>query len=222
MTAEGDISVVGGVDEAGRGSVIGPLVVAGVCADPETLETFQDLGVKDSKLLSAKKRSSLFDEIVRLSRAVHLAVVEPDEIDRYVWFGTRRRKLNYLEALYMAKVIPHLGASEVFIDAPDTNLPLFTVELSGLLGEPCPRIVARHKADRDYVVVSAASIIAKVERDRAVEVLRGDHGDFGSGYPSDPQTISYLQEWVRREGSRPYFARKSWATWERVFTLDLF
>jgi len=222
VTVERDAIVVGGVDEAGRGSVIGPLVVAGVCADPETLKEFEELGVKDSKLLSPKKRSSLFDEIVRLSRAVHLAVVEPDEIDQYVWFGTRRRKLNYLEALYMAKVIPQLGALEVFVDAPDTNLPLFTEELSGLLGQSCPRIVARHKADRDYVVVSAASIVAKVQRDRAVDALRGDHGDFGSGYPSDPQTIAYLQDWVMREGSTPYFARKSWATWERVFTLDLF
>ena len=212
---------VAGVDEAGRGSLIGPLVVAGVCADPQSLQELKEMGVRDSKLLSPKKRSALYGEIVRLSRCVHFRVIEPDEIDEYVWFGTRRRKLNYLEARYMAKLIPMLGAGEVFIDAPDTNIPLFTAELSAMLGDGCPRIVAKHKADRDYVVVSAASVIAKVERDRAVELLRGDHGDFGSGYPSDPQTVSYLQDWVRREGSRPRFARKSWATWGRVLTETL-
>jgi len=222
MTGEDQV-LVAGVDEAGRGSVIGPLVVAAVCAEPSVLNDFKEMGVKDSKLLSAKKRRALYDEIVRISRCVHHSVIEPDEIDEYVWFGSRRRKLNYLEAKYMAKLIPVLGAREVIIDAPDTNIPRFTAELIEMVGEGVPRIVAKHKADRDFVVVSAASVIAKVERDRAVEMLRGDHGDFGSGYPSDPQTISYLKDWVRREGSRPHFARKSWATWGRVLTetLDL-
>jgi len=216
--------LIAGVDEAGRGSVIGPLVVAGVCAGEAALKEFQRMGVKDSKLLTPKKRSSLYEEIVHLSDRVHIAVIEPQEIDQYVWFGTRRRKLNFLEALHMARVIPVLGAPEVFIDAPDTNIPKFTQELEQLVGASCPRIVARHKADRDYMVVSAASVVAKVERDRAVETLRGNHGDFGSGYPSDPQTITYLQDWVRREGYQPQFARKSWSTWLRVLdsTLDMY
>jgi ribonuclease HII len=217
---EGSGARVGGIDEAGRGSVIGPLVVAGVCASAEALKTFEELGVKDSKLLSPKKRASLYDEIVRLSRSVQLAFIEPREIDYFVWFGSRRRKLNFLEAIHMAKLIPRLEAEEVFIDAPDTSPLKFTEELYGML-DPCPRIVARHRADRDYVVVSAASVIAKVERDRAVELLRGDHGDFGSGYPSDPQTISYLREWVVREGERPGFSRKSWKTWDKVLTMTL-
>lgn len=210
-------SLVGGVDEAGRGSVLGPLVIAGVSVRTETLKDLEELGVKDSKLLTAKKRSSLYDEIVRLSASVHYISIEPGEIDQYVWYGTRRRKLNFLEAVHMARVIPRLMASEVFVDAPDTNIPKFTEELSGMI-EGCPHIVARHRADRDYVVVSAASIIAKVERDRAIERLRGDHGDFGSGYPSDPQTISFLCEWVRREGSQPHFSRRSWKTWEKLLT----
>jgi ribonuclease HII len=214
--------MVGGIDEAGRGAIIGPLVVAGVCADADALKEFKEMGVKDSKMLSREKRASLYSEIVRLSKVVHFAPIEPDEIDHYVFFGKRRRKLNFLEAIHMAKVIPRLDVEEVFVDAPDTNPGLFTVELSGMLN-PCPRIVAQHKADRNFVIVSAASIIAKVERDRAVERLRDEHGDFGSGYPSDAQTISYLQEWVRREGSRPQFARKSWKTWERILvtTLDV-
>lgn len=208
------------MDEAGRGSVIGPLVVAGVCASVETLKVFEELGVKDSKLLSPRKRSSLYDEILRLARAVHFVVIEPPEIDYFVWFGSRRRKLNYLEAVHMARVIPRLGAEEVIVDAPDTSPAKFKDELSGML-DPCPSIVARHKADRDFVIVSAASVIAKVERDRAVERLRGYHGDFGSGYPSDPQTVSYLREWVVREGVRPTFSRKSWKTWDNILATTL-
>lgn len=211
---------VGGIDEAGRGSVIGPLVVAGVCASAEALKEFEELGVKDSKLLSAKKRVSLYGEIVRLSRAVAFAFIEPREIDYFVWFGSRRRKLNFLEAVHMARLIPRLEAEEVFIDAPDTSPAKFAKELTGML-DSCPPIVARHRADRDYVVVSAASVVAKVERDRAVERLREDHGDFGSGYPSDPQTISYLREWVVREGERPGFSRKSWKTWDKVLATTL-
>jgi ribonuclease HII len=196
---------------------VGPLVVAGVSIDEGSLKELEKLGVKDSKLLSAKKRSSLYSGIVRLCSCVRFIMVEPGEIDQYVWYGTRRRKLNFLEAVHMARVIPMLEAGEVIVDAPDTNLSMFTAELSSMI-DPCPRIIARHRADREFVVVSAASIVAKVERDRAVEQLRGDHGDFGSGYPSDPQTISYLQEWVKREGSQPHFARRSWKTWERVLT----
>jgi ribonuclease HII len=211
---------VGGIDEAGRGSIIGPLVVAGVSATLETLKQFEEMGVKDSKMLTAAKRESLYDEIVLLSNEVHFATIEIDEIDQYVWFGTRRRKLNFLEAMHMAKVIPHLAADEVYVDAPDTNPGMFTVELSQMV-ELCPRIVAQHRADRDFVIVSAASIIAKVERDKAIELLRGEHGDFGSGYPSDRHTVEFLKDWVRREGSRPHFARKSWKTWDRVLTETL-
>lgn len=212
--------IVGGIDEAGRGSVIGPMVVAGVSASPDTLRAFQEMGVADSKLLSAKTRSSLYEEIVDRCTAVRFVCVEPTEIDHYVRHGRRYRKLNFLEAVHMASIIAGLGAEEVFVDAPDTNPDRFRTELAQML-EPCPRLVAEHRADRNYVVVSAASIVAKVERDRAVQHLRDAHGDFGSGYPSDDQTISYLRDWVSREGSEPSFARKSWKTWDRVFTRQL-
>ena len=135
-------------------------------------------------------------------------------------YGRRRRKLNFLEAIHMARIIPLLRVEQVFIDAPDTNIRLFTTELTGMV-RPCPKIVAEHKADRNYVVVSAASIVAKVERDRAVELLRREHGEFGSGYPSDEETIAYLRRWVEREGACPPFARRSWKTWDRILAATL-
>ena len=117
-------------------------------------------------------------------------------IDRYVSRGKKYRRLNYLETIHMAKVIDALGVDEVFVDAPDVNPARFTTGLEELL--TCrPRIVAEHKADVNYPVVSAASIVAKVERDRDIEELREIHGDFGSGYPSDPDTIAFLESWMK-------------------------
>lgn len=211
---------MGGIDEAGRGSVLGPLVVAGVSASHPSLERLKELGVRDSKLLTPGRRASLYDEIVTLCDEAVSFAIPPPEIDRYVIYGRRLRKLNFLEALHMASLIPVLRAQEVFVDAPDTNPGRFAAELAGMV-DPCPKIVAEHKADRNYVVVSAASIVAKVERDRAVEELRSQHGEFGSGYPSDPSTIDYLRRWVEKEGSIPSFARRSWKTWERILTLTL-
>jgi ribonuclease HII len=218
--AVGSRAAVGGVDEAGRGSILGPLVVAGVSAEPRALGKLRAMGVRDSKALTPGKRVALYDEIAQLSLAVHWVAIHPPEIDEYVTHGKKYRRLNYLEAMHMATVIDKLGAGRVFVDAPDTNPRRFSLELSEML-DPCPKIVSEHKADANYVVVGAASIIAKVERDRAVERLREEHGDFGSGYPSDRQTIDYLKEYVRKEGSRPPFARMSWKTWGRILVATL-
>jgi len=224
MTTNGLLSsaAVGGIDEAGRGSILGPLVVAGVSAGPQALEELREMGVKDSKALSPRKRRALYDEIVHLSVAVQWVAIHPPEIDEYVIYGRKYRRLNYLEAMHMATVIGKLGAGRVFVDAPDANPTRFSRELSELL-DPCPKIVAEHKADVNYVVVGAASIVAKVERDRAVQRLRDEHGDFGSGYPSDRQTIDYLKDYVQKAGTQPAFARRSWKTWARILvtTLDI-
>jgi ribonuclease HII len=206
---------VGGIDEAGRGCVLGPLAVAGVCIEQSRLDELLALGVKDSKLLSPRQRDSLYPEILKLCERVEVSRIPPRIIDRYVQRGKKYRRLNYLEAIHMAKVIEILGVEEVYIDAPDTNPARFQMELEAMLS--CkPRIIAEHKADLNYAVVSAASIVAKVERDSAVAELRDIHGDFGSGYPSDPDTIAFLESWVRSKNSQPEFSRKSWKTWERI------
>jgi ribonuclease HII len=213
---------VGGIDEAGRGAILGPLVVAGVSANSKALKRLAELGVRDSKLLTHERRCALYEEITSWCDAVSFLPILPEEIDRYVTYGRRRRKLNFLEAIHMARIVPLLGVDQVYIDAPDTNARLFTTELKEMLrSRPCPRIVAEHKADRNYVVVSAASIVAKVERDRAVELLRVEHGEFGSGYPSDEETIAYLRRWMEREGAFPPFARRSWRTWDRILAATL-
>lgn len=206
---------LGGVDEAGRGCVLGPLAVAGVSVDSSRLPELAELGVKDSKMLSPDQREAMYPEIVSVCERVEVSRIPPKMIDRYVSRGKKYRRLNYLETIHMAKVIDALGVDEVFVDAPDVNPVRFKAELEELLS--CkPRIVAEHKADVNYAVVSAASIVAKVERDSDIAQLRELHGDFGSGYPSDPDTIAFLESWVKANSSQPEFARKSWKTWERI------
>lgn len=210
--------LLGGIDEAGRGCVLGPLAVAGVSAESAALDELAKLGVRDSKLLSAAQREALYPEILKVCTGVHVSFIPPKMIDRYVSRGKKYRRLNYLETIHMAKVIDALRVEEVFVDAPDANPARFTLELSELLRSR-PRVVAEHKADVNYAIVSAASIVAKVERDREIAKLRELHGELGSGYPSDPETIAFLEAWVRERSSLPEFSRKSWKTWERISPL---
>lgn len=211
--------VVGGVDEAGRGCLLGALVVAGVSASPAGVKRLKELGVKDSKKLSPRRREALYPEILRAAERVRWASIPPSEIDAVVFRGEKLRKLNYLEATYFAKVIDQLGARSVTVDAADVFPERFARDVSSNLKSRC-RVKAFHKADRDFVVVSAASVVAKVERDRQVALLKEAHGDFGSGYPSDPATKSFFAEWLRREAALPDFVRKSWKSWSRYARLQ--
>ena len=212
MTGAG---LVGGVDEAGRGCLLGPLVVAGVSASRRGVAKLQELGVKDSKKLSPRRREALYPEIIRAADRVHWASVTPKEIDEVVVHGKKLRKLNYLEAVYFAKVIDRLGARQVTVDASDVVPERFGNDITSNLAARC-RVVALHKADRDFPIVSAASIIAKVERDRQVGLLRLAHGDFGSGYPSDPATRRFFSKLMKRGEPLPPYVRKSWKTWHTI------
>jgi ribonuclease HII len=207
--------IIGGVDEAGKGCLLGPLVVAGVSASRDGVAALKEIGVRDSKKLTAKRRESLFPEIFKAADNVHWAYIPPEEIDDTVIHGKRLRKLNYLEAVYFARVIDQLGANRVTVDAADVIPARFGRDVSLNLTAEC-RVLSRHKADRDYPLVSAASIVAKVLRDREVEQLRELHGDFGSGYPSDPVTRSFFTEWMRRGDPLPPYVRKSWKTWLNI------
>lgn len=212
--------LVCGLDEAGRGSIVGPLVVGGVVVEESSIADLAKLGVKDSKMLSPKRREALYGGIVDLCRGVAVLPILPREIDRYVIHGKKLRKLNYLEAIYMAKAVDKLSPQVVYADASDTVATRFSEDISRNLTVRA-RVIAEHHADSNYPVVSAASIIAKVERDRAVQKLRERFGDFGSGYPSDSRTIEFLKRWVEREGFIPKFCRSSWKTWFRIAQLQL-
>jgi len=206
-----------GVDDAGRGAIIGPLVIAGVLINEQDLPRLEELGVKDSKLLSPHRREQLAEEIKKLALKYHIVKLAPAEIDKVVETGRKLHRLNRLEAQTMAKVIAALKPDVAYVDASDVLADRFKSHIEESLPFEV-RIVSEHKADAKYPVVSAASIIAKVERDRAIAELQESHGNMGCGYPTDAKTIEFLESWIQRFGSYPDFVRKSWKPAKRLKT----
>jgi len=207
--------LIAGVDEAGRGPVIGPLVIAGVSLDEKDLPKLVDLGVKDSKLLSPQRRETLSSQIKNLALNYHIVLLSPAEIDRVVESNRKLHKLNRLEAQAMAKLIAVLKPDVVYVDASDILADRFGEHIAENLSFSL-KIISEHKADINYPIVSAASIIAKVERDKVISQLQKKHGNMGCGYPSDSNTIKFLEDWIKKFGSYPDFVRKSWKTAKRV------
>ena len=193
-----------GVDEAGKGSVLGPMVVAAVAAPSE--DALDDLGVKDSKLLSAKERERLYSLIKKRCKVatVHLDAKDIDAI-------RTEMTMNAAVARAHAQVISKLSPSCAYVDACDVNIFRYAEMVRGNLVKNC-EIVSEHHADEKFPVVSAASIIAKVTRDRAIVTLSKKYGELGSGYPSDPVTIRFLNAWIDEHRVPPLIARKSWKT----------
>jgi ribonuclease HII len=207
--------LIAGVDEAGRGCVIGPLVVAGVMIKNENMSILNELGVKDSKLLTPEKRELLYPVIIQLTEKYHTIKIMPSQIDIVVESARRLHKLNRLEAQTMAQIIEELKPDQAYVDAADTVEQRFGNHIRERL-KTKTRIISRHKADRIYPIVSAASIIAKVERDREIENLRHEYGNFGSGYLTDEKTMIFLKQLLERHGDYPDFVRKSWKPAKRV------
>jgi ribonuclease HII len=201
--------LVAGVDEAGRGCIIGPLVVAGIAVEEEQLPALMAIGVKDSKLLTPKKREAIYQEITKITSNFKTIKVPPCEIDKAVECQIKLHKLNRLEAKTMAEIIETLSPHEAYVDAADIKEERFGIHISECLTVKT-KIVARHKADLIYPIVSAASIIAKVERDREIEMLRAEFGDFGSGYLHDEKTKTFITGWLKNNKDYPVCVRKSW------------
>jgi len=197
--------IVAGIDEAGRGSVLGPLVVAGVKIKRSKAKYLHMIGVTDSKKLLPKERERLYREIMRIIDGYHFQVLKPADIDSFV----ARKALNSLEAAAMARTINRLRPKIAYVDSCDVNARRFGKTIQSAL-ECDTRVDSRHHADSENVVVSAASILAKVRRDREIAKLRKKLGNIGSGYPSDERTMKYLNKWIKRHRKAPEFARSSW------------
>lgn len=189
-----------GLDEAGRGPLLGPIVFCGVCGNEDELRR---MNVRDSKQLRPIVRERLSAELARRCEW-HALVVWPNEIDGYVEQGL----LNELELKKFAEIIGRFRCTRVIVDAADTDQDRFGRKLSFLCGR---EVIARHRADQEFPCVSAASIIAKTLRDAMVKEIAARLGfSVGSGYPSDPDTASLLvHELSRRTIPFPYL-RRSW------------
>lgn len=207
--------LIAGVDEAGRGPVIGPMVIAGVSLNKNDLHKLDEIGVKDSKLLSPQKRETLAKQIRAIAQNSYVIHLSPAEIDHVVETGTRLHRLNRFEAQTMAKILTVLRPDTAYVDASDVNAARFGEHIKEKLDFK-PEIVSEHKADLNYPIVSAASIIAKTERDKEITRLKQKHGEMGSGYPSDPKTKQFLINWIKKYGAYPDFVRKSWKTSKKI------
>lgn len=195
--------LVCGVDEAGRGSMLGPLVIAGVSVPKSKIRRLSSMGIKDSKQLSARQREQFYKKIIEFADGYCVSKINPKTIDRSV----HRHELNNLEAKYMARVITKLNPDVSYVDSCDVNPKRFGRKVSRLSNST--RVHSHHRADAKYVIVSAASIIAKVSRDREISRLKKRH-DVGSGYPSDSKTVKFVRDYVDENNSVPPFVRASW------------
>ena len=207
-----------GIDDAGRGPIIGPLVIGGVALPRNRIRDLVDLGVKDSKLLTPNTRTRLAESIRGLVSRMCLREIQPKEIDDVVLHGRKLRKLNFLEAKVMADVINELRTAEVYVDASDVNEKRYGEDIRGFLNEDLKsiRIISEHHADRNYPQVSAASIIAKVHRDSVIHQLHAEYGDFGSGYITDQRTMNFLRRYRQSHDSYPPIVRLSWKTAKEI------
>jgi len=200
-----------GVDDAGRGPVIGPLVIAGVIIEEEKLDRLRMLGVKDSKQLVASARTRLSKEIPSVVDDYHVVELAAEELDRTVNRAPKFQRLNLLEAKAMAQVIEKLRPELAYVDSSDTRTERFKNNILDCLSFT-PRIVSEHKADINYPVVSAASIMAKVHRDSRIEEIKKEYGEIGSGYANDALTVKFLRDYYSDHGDFPPIVRRSWKT----------
>lgn len=191
-----------GVDEAGRGSVMGPLVVGAVFVEDD--EALRGIGVKDSKKLTPKQRESMYDEIDGSAKWT-VVIASAADID----LRRKEMSLNDVELHMFAEAVNTYDRDAVYADCPDVNEGKFSARLGFLC--PDAEIIAKHKADDSYPVVSAASIMAKVTRDRMLDDIRAEFGtNIGSGYPSDHYTMDFIREWIDANGKAPQHVRCSW------------
>ncbi len=201
-----------GIDEAGRGPLIGPLVMCGVLIDERDNSKLKKLGVKDSKLLSAKKREELYKKIIALVKDYKLVIIDSKEIDAAL--KSDSLNLNWLEADKTAEIINHLNPEKAIVDLPSNNESNYRRYLMKKIKNKDIELILEHKADVHHPVVSAASILAKVTRDSEIEKIKKQIGiDFGSGYAHDPLTVDFVNKYFKQYD---YLFRKTWMTYKEV------
>ncbi len=200
-----------GIDEAGRGPLIGDMFVVAVALSSDDLTTLAEAGVRDSKKLSPTARVRLFNVIITYSKYLFIRRFPPDMID-----------LNNINLLFInaikssVKTAYALGIepSEIYVDSTSNTQKIIDSLIK--LVRKDTKLIVEYKADEKYVAVASASIIAKVLRDAYIGYLKTTYGDFGSGYPSDFRTIKWVEEVLRSSGSLPPIIRKSWKTIKKL------
>ena len=189
------------------------MVIGGICFFKSKLDILYEIGVKDSKKLTPKKRTEFAEILKDKCQSHELIVVSAEEIDRR---KSTRITLNRLEELKMAEIVNKMKPDIIYIDAADVNEERFGNSIKSLLNYKPKKVISKHKADDIYPIVSAGSIIAKEKRDTLIQELKGTYGNIGSGYPSDERTIKFLKDYIKENKKAPKIARKSWNTTKRL------
>jgi len=203
-----------GADEAGRGPCFGPLVVAGVLIENDA--ELVRIGVCDSKQLTPKKREQFASIIKKITKTYEIIVLPAADIDDL----RKTMTLNELEVFMFSKIIEKLKPDVCYVDAADVNEERFGKNIISNLSYK-PKMISKHKADEQYPIVGAASILAKVTRDEHVRKIAQEleprlNLPLGSGYPADPMTKQFLRTWVSRFGTLPPHVRQSWGTCQKL------
>ncbi len=207
-----------GIDDAGRGPLIGPMVLAGCLIDDKIEKDLKKLGVKDSKQLTQKRREFLAEKIKEVAETFEIVLSHPEEIDGKNRMGIN---LNAVEAIKMAEIINRINKGykqiKVIIDCPSVSIEKWRDFLKTKIDNLSNlEIVCEHKADVNHVSVSAASILAKCAREIEMGKLKEKYGkEIGSGYCSDPLTTRFLEKHAQAYGDKGIF-RKTWSTWKEV------
>jgi ribonuclease HII len=195
-----------GIDEAGRGCVLGDLVVAGFVTETDDEEALRNAGAADSKTLAPLARQQA-RTLLRALGTVKLRRIAAPQIDE--------QNLNRLEEDAIVSLVRTFRPDAVRLDAlgNPAMLPALQQRLDARLPRKLrPRWTIEPRADATFAVVGAASIFAKTHRDEALDRIRSRWGDLGSGYPSDPKTRAWLRSWARTGAPWPSFVRTRWAT----------
>ena len=224
-----------GLDEAGRGPVVGSMIIAITLLEKKTIEELKEKNVKDSKQILPKKREMLKKIIEEKAEYYNFIEFKPKDIDEAL--NSKSMNLNSLEAkgtaILIKKMIEDLikknkknvikKIKRITIDLPSNNEKKYYETIKNFLDEKTKiilkenniKIHLEHKADEKYIEVSAASIIAKVTRDKKIlEIKNKIKKDIGSGYPSDPKTIAFLKK--HEEEEKKYF-RKTWMSYKKLY-----
>ncbi len=204
--------IVLGIDEAGRGPGIGPMVLAAVAVEPESLDVLQEAGIRDSKAFGSnaagREMRARLDQLIRERAAwVSVEVCDVPVIDAYVARGA----LNQLERERAALLIQRAPACErIIADGQKLFAPL---------GRHFPHLEAHDRAETVHLAVAAASICAKVLRDRLFEAIaeryRSDFGALRGGGYVNAATCAFIAAYVGKHGCLPPEARQSWP-WQGV------
>ena len=201
--------LISGIDDAGRGPVLGPMVLAGVLIDEKDEHKLKDIGSRDSKTLTPKRREELAKKIKKIIKSYHIVIIPASEIDHKLAHGIN---LNDIEALKAAEIIDKLNPEKVILDCPSNNKKAWKNKVYEHIKNKNIILICEHKADRDFITVSAASILAKVTRDEEVaKIQKMVPFPIGSGYPSDPITKKFMKEHLNEYEN---LFRKSWSTYQ--------